>query len=350
MNQLRQTSGLNNLYYAAVLLLTVFIAGVIGYRLIEGFSFLNSLYMVVITVATVGFREVSPLSDAGKIFTILLILSSFGIFAYAITTITRFIIDGGFRNYYLLKKVYKMIDKTQDHVIICGYGRNGSQACRELTQHDQPFIVIEPKDSVIARIREDGIKLFVQGDATQDSVLEQAGVMKAKALITTMPSDADNTFVVLTARHMNPNLTIISRASGHYSDVKLKRAGATNVIMPDKLGGIHMAKLVIQPDVVEFVDNILLQGGNKVRLEEILGTDINACFLEGTIGDLEMRTGSGATIIGIKTLQGDYIYNPSPDVLISCDDKLFALGTPEQLEKLKVVVRLDEQVQNNPAL
>lgn len=343
MKQLRQSSGLNNLYYAGALLLAVLIAGVFGYRVIEGFSLLDSLYMVVITVATVGFKEVQPLTDAGKIFTIVLILSSFGIFGYAITTITRFIIDGGFRNYYLLKKVYRMINHTRDHVIICGYGRNGSQACRELTQHNQQFIVIEPKDSVIARIREDGIKMFLQGDATQDSVLERAGVHKAKALITTMPSDADNTFVVLTARHMNPDLTIISRASGHYSDIKLKRAGATNIIMPDKLGGIHMAKLVIQPDVIEFIDNIMLQGGNKVRLEEILGTDINACFLEGTIGDLALRTNSGATIIGIKTVKGDYIYNPSPDVIITCDDKLFALGTPEQLDRLKVVVQIDEK-------
>jgi voltage-gated potassium channel len=344
MNDNRNASGLNDLYYAGILLLVVLIAGIVGFRLIEGFSLLDSLYMVVITIATVGFNEVHPLTDAGKIFTIILILSSFGTFAYAITTITRFIVDGGFKNYYLHKKAHRMISQTNNHVIICGYGRNGSQACRELAQHNQPFIVIESKDSVIARIREDGIKLFIQGDATQDSVLESAGASKAKALITTMPSDADNTFVVLTARHMNPSMTIISRASGNYSDVKLKRAGANNVIMPDKLGGIQMAKLVIQPDVVEFIDNILLFGGQKVRLEEIPGTDINACFLEGNIGDLQVRTSSGAAIIGIKTGAGEYVYNPSPEDKITCDDKLFVLGTPEQIDKLKSFVR------SNPAL
>jgi voltage-gated potassium channel len=341
MEHLRRSSGLTNLYYAGILLTVVLIAGVIGYRVIEGFSILDSFYMVVITLATVGFNEVHPLSGAGKIFTIILILSSFGIFGYVISTISRFIIDGGFRNYYMLKKVHRMISNTKNHVIVCGYGRNGSQACRELIQHNQPFIVVEAKESVIARIREDNIKLFLQGDATQDSVLERVGVSTAKALITTLPSDADNTFVVLTARHMNPKLTIISRASGHYSDVKLKRAGATNVIMPDKLGGIHMAKLVIQPDVIEFIDNILLQGGNKVRLEEILGVDINACYLGGTIGDLEFRTNSGASIIGIKSSNGEYLYNPSPDEKITCNDKLFVLGTPEQIEKLKVVVQID---------
>jgi voltage-gated potassium channel len=339
MKFLRPPAGLNSLYYAAILLVMVIAGGVIGYRIIEGFSLLDSFYMVVITVATVGFKEVRALDDAGKIFTILLILFSFGIFAYAVTTITRFIIDGGFRNYYLTKKINRMIEHTQNHVIVCGYGRNGSQACRELKQHNQPFIVVESRDSVINRIREDGIKIFIQGDATQDSILEQAGVRKAKALITTMPSDADNTFVVLTARHLNPDLTIISRASGHYSDAKLKRAGANNVIMPDRLGGTHMAKLVIQPDVIEFIDNILLQSGKTVRLEELPGTEINARYLDRTIGDLAIRTGSGATIIGIKTHSGDYIYNPSPNEKISLNDKLFVIGTPEQIDRLRTVVK-----------
>lgn len=339
MKLFRDNSGLNNLYYAGLLLVIVLIIGVTGYRVIEGFSLLDSLYMVIITMATVGFGEVQPLSDAGKVFTMILILSSFGIFGYVITTITRFIMDGGFKIFYLQKKAERMINQTNNHIIICGYGRNGSQACRELTQHNQPFLVIESKESVIARMREDGIKLFIQGDATLDSVLENAGVDKARALITTLPSDADNTFVVLTARHLNPKLTIISRASGNYSDVKLKRAGANNVIMPDKLGGTHMAKLVLQPDVVEFVDNILLHEGRKVRLEEITGTDINACFLEGSIGQLKERTGSGATIIGIKTATGDYVYNPSPDSKVTCNDKLFVLGTPEQIQKLKMVAQ-----------
>lgn len=342
MKKIRQTYGLNNLYYAGILLFIVLIVGVIGYRTIEGFSLLDSLYMVIITLATVGFKEVHPLTDMGKFFTISLIISSFGIFGYVITTLTRFVVDGGFKKYYLLRKVDRKISHTQNHVIVVGYGRNGSQACRELTQHNQTFLVIEPKESVIERMRDDGIKLFLQGDATQDIVLERAGVAKAKALITTLPNDADNTFVVLTARHMNPGLTIISRASGNFSDIKLKRAGATNVIMPDKLGGIHMAKLVVQPDVVEFVDNILLQGGRKVRLEEIPGTDINACYLGGTIRDLQVRTSSGATIIGIKTPRGEYVYNPSPDIKITCDDKLFVLGNMDQIEKLKAVVQTQE--------
>lgn len=339
MKRRRTKSALSDLYLAGVLLITVMIAGIVGYRLIEGFSFLDSLYMVVITVATVGFNEVHELSDPGKYFTIALIILSFGIFGYAITTISRYIFDGGFKDFYQLKKLDRMIKHSDGHVIVCGYGRNGSQACRELMQHNQSFLVIENKESVISRIKEDGIKVFLHGDATQDSVLERAGVEKAKALITTLPSDADNTFVVLTARHLNPDLIIISRASGHYSDVKLKRAGANNVIMPDRLGGIHMAKLVAQPDIVEFIDNILLFGGTQVKLEEIQGKEINPGYLKGTLGELQVSTGSGAVIMGIKTSEGEYLYNPSPESRITARDKLFVMGTLDQIERLKSMVR-----------
>lgn len=337
-----RSSGLFQLYYAAGLLLIVLASGVIGFRFIEGYPFLDSLYMVVITIATVGFKEVAPLSDGGKWFTIFLILTSFGIFGYVISTITRFIVDGGFKNYYLQRKVERIIKKSDNHVIVCGYGRNGSQACRELKKHGVPFIVIENRDSVINRIREDQVKLFIEGDATNDEVLDRAGVMHAKALVTTLPNDADNTFVVLTARSMNPDLLIISRASGNYSDIKLKRAGANNIIMPDRLGGIHMAKLVVQPDVVEFIDNMLIQGVSKVSITEIPGDHIQACYLNGTIGELQVRSSSGATIIGMKTASGEYVYNPSPEARLTCDDKLFVIGTPEQIDRLKSAVATDE--------
>lgn len=229
----------------------------------------------------------------------------------------------------------------EGHVIVCGYGRNGKQSTLELMNHDQPFIVIEQSDDVINQIREDGIDLFIHGDATHDDILERAGIARAKALITTFPNDADNTFVVLTARSMNPEMTIISRAYDDHSDMKLKRAGATNVIMPDKIGGIRMAKLVVQPDVVEFVENILLQTDNKVSLEEIKGDDISPDYLKGTIRDLEIRTNSGASIMGIKTASGEYIFNPSPETHLSPKDKFFVLGSPDQLERLKKVVNKD---------
>jgi len=330
---------LDGIYYALALLVVVITVGVLGYMFIEGYSLLDALYMVVITLATVGFKEVQPLSDPGKYFTILLIISSFGSFGYVITLSTRFLIDGGFRNYYKLKKVEKIIKRADNHVIVCGYGRNGSQACRELQKHNQPFLVIELNESVIRRIVEDEIGLYIHGDSTMDEVLERAGIQRAKALITTLPNDADNTFVVLTARNLNPSLTIISRASGNYSDRKLKRAGATNIIMPDKLGGIHMAKLVVQPDIIEFIDNMILQDGRKVALEEIPGIEIRKDLLGSTIGDLQVRSHSGATIIGLKTSVGEYIYNPSPDHILAADDKIFVLGKPDQISLLRKEIK-----------
>lgn len=224
------------------------------------------------------------------------------------------------------------------HVIICGYGRKGKQVCIELSGYKRTFIIIESNEEVIQQIRDDGIKNYIHGDATHDDILERAGISTAAALITTLPSDADNTFVVISARSLNPDLKIISRASEDHSDVKIKRAGADNVIMPDRIGGVRMAKLVAHPDVVEFIDNILLQSDNKVKLEEINGHKIDNCFLEGTIKDLQVRTNSGATIVGIKTKSGEYILNPAPDVQVSCDDKLFVLGSPSQIAKLKTAV------------
>lgn len=224
------------------------------------------------------------------------------------------------------------------HVIICGYGRNGKQVSIELSGYKRTFIIIESNEEVIQQIRDDGIKNYIQGDATHDDILERAGISTAAALITTLPSDADNTFVVISARSLNPDFKIISRASEDHSDVKIKRAGADNVIMPERIGGVRMAKLVAQPDVVEFIDNILLQSDNKVKLEEIDGHKIDNCFLEGTIKDLQVRTNSGATIVGIKTKSGEYIFNPAPDVQVSRDDKLFVLGSPSQIAKLKTAV------------
>ena len=323
------------------LLIFIITTGTIGYMVIEDYNFIDALYMTVITVATVGFREVMPLSDPGKIFTIFLIIISFGIFGYVVSSITRLIFEGVLHQSYKEYQVRKKIVKLKDHVIVCGYGRNGYQAVVELISHDEKVVIVEKRDHVIARILEDPELLYVQGDAASEEVLEIAQIRKAKALITALPNDADNIFVVLTAREMNPGLKIISRASNFGSDVKLRRAGATNVIMPDRIGGQRMAKLVAQPDVVEFVEYILLQKSNDVQLLEISCSDMATCNLNKTVRELKLRELSGANLIGIKTTEGDYIFNPSPDIEISRKDKLFVIGTPGQLRKFERVLNDD---------
>jgi voltage-gated potassium channel len=327
--------GRTSAYVALGLLLIMFMIGIGGYMLIEDLSFTEAVYMTVITITTVGFKEVVPLSNIGMWFTSFLIIVSFGIFVFAVTSVTRYMIDGVLRNYYRDRKVKRQIDKLSNHVIICGFGRNGSQSAFDLQMHKVPYIVIENNPEIIDRLRISQDILYIEGDATQDEVLSQAGIMKARAMLTTLPVDADNLYVVLTAKGLNPNLKVIARASNESSDIKLKRAGASNVIMPDRIGGQRMAKLVTQPDVVEFVDFIMLQEPDSVFLEEISCADLGPNFDGKSIPEIDIRNKTGANIIGLRRVDRSYIINPFENVALSPTDKLFVLGTNSQINKLK---------------
>ncbi|PLX12772.1 MAG: potassium channel protein, partial [Marinilabiliales bacterium] len=245
---------------------------------------------------------------------------------------------GVLRNYLKDNKVKSRIEKLSNHVIVVGYGRNGRQAIEELQRHKFQVVVVDNKDATIEDIRGDASLLYIQGDATEDETLLNARIDKAKALITALPNDADNLFVVLTARSMNPGITIISRASKFNNDKKLRNAGATNVIMPDKIGGQRMAKLVAQPDIVDFLEYIMLRESDEMCIEEISCQDLSSQFTEKTIGEWSIRSETGANIIGLKTADNKYIVNPTPDVKISLNDQLFVLGNPEQIQKLKKVM------------
>lgn len=328
-----------NLITAGFLLLGLLIIGTSGFIFIEGYSLLDALYMTVITASTVGFREVNPPSDMGKWFTIFLILYSVGIIYYAASHFTRLLIDGQLRKQLKDFKVKKRIDKLNNHVIVCGYGRNGYQACEELADHNIDYIVIEKRDNVVARIQENPDTLFLQGDAASDEILNAAQISKASALITALPNDADNMYVVLTARELNNGLKIITRASDFKSDVKLRRAGADNVIMPDRIGGQRMAKLVAQPDVVEFWEYVLLQNAKDVSLEMVSCTRMsNKEEGELSIRELGLREKTGANIVGIKTEEGNFIFNPSPDFTLTSSDQLFVMGSPEQISKMREIL------------
>lgn len=324
---------LRHAYFTLLLLLAVMVIGSVGYRLL-GFTLPEAIYQTIITIATVGFEEVHPLDNRGMWFTSVLVIFSFGIFAYAVTTFTRFIVEGVFRNTFKDSKVKRKIDRMSNHVVLCGYGRNGKQAAQELSQHDVPIVVIEQKADIVQALRETPGMLYVEGDAADEEVLKNANIQSARAMITTLPVDADNLFVVLTAKELNPDLTIISRASQDHSDQKLKRAGATNVIMPDKIGGQRMAKLVAQPDIVEFLEIILLQRSDSVILEEISCTKLADCYIGKSILELDIRNTSGANIIGMKREDHSYLINPHPETTLKASDKLFALGTKTQIHQL----------------
>lgn len=317
------------------ILFTLLIIGSIGYRYINNYSWFNGFYMTVITIFTVGYGEVEPLTIPGKVFTSFLIITSFGTFAYAASSLTKFIFDGEINQYFKLKKLNKQLEQLNDHVIICGYGRNGRQAAHVLKKNKKKFVVIENSQKVQGLISDTIKDLLILGDATTDETLLRAGIQRAKALLITLPVDADNLFICLTARNLNPKLTIISRASEDSSDAKLRIAGANNVIMPDKIGGAHMASLVMKPDVMEFIDFITGQGGDAINLEEFSYENLPEALKNKTIKDLEIRNSTGANIVGFRTEKGNYIVNPSADTKLIPSAKLFVLGTQEQIAKLK---------------
>ena len=329
-----QTS--NTFRIAILLVVLAFVNGLVGFHFIEGYGFIDSLYMTVLSVSTVGFEVVRPLSPAGKLFVSFLIIFSLGSFTFVGSSVVRFFLDGEFAKKFKNKRMSKRIEKLTNHVIICGYGRNGEQAALELTDHNQPFVIIERRDNVVLRIQEDPNLLFIQGDATNEEVLITAGIDRARALIATTPNDADNMFVVLTARSMNANLTIVSRASEIGSDTKLRRAGATNVIMPERMGGQRMARLVTQPDVVEFMEYILLQRNRDISIQEVQCRNMSSDSQGKSIGELNLGGVTGTTIIGLKNGDGKYVFNPGGDYVISHQDQLFVLGSPEQVRNLNI--------------
>lgn len=302
--------------------------------MIEDWSFIDSFYMTIITISTVGFSEVYTLSVYGKLFTAFLIISSFGTFAYAITSITTYLVGGEYRRYFKEYKSMQETKKLSGHVIICGYGRVGRQVANDLAAHGNEFVIIESKEQIVEDNRMVKDYLFVKGDSTHDEVLELAGIKNAKAIITCLPKDADNIYVVLAARECNPDILIVSRASEASAVTKLRFAGAHNVIMPDSIGGSHMASLIANPDVMEFLDIIRVQGFEGANIESLSFNDLPADLQNKTIRDLEAREITGVTIIGYKAADGNYLINPSLDTVVGPGSRLFVLGSTSQIKKL----------------
>lgn len=324
----------SKLQISTFLLLVVITIGVVGYMTISEDNFVDSLYMTIITMSTVGFGEIHKFSTETKLFTIFLIVISIVVYGYSVTAITEYLASSNFFQILKDKKVEKEIDRLENHTIVCGYGRNGKQAVNKLRQFNESCIVIEKRTDEIADLQRDGI-LYIEGDATNDDDLKKLKLEKAKSLITALPSDADNLFVVLSARQFNKKFIIISRASNESSYGKLKIAGATNVIMPDKLGGAHMASLVVTPDLIEFIDRLTIAGNKNANLEEISVNSLPNEYFSKTVLDLDLRKKTGCTVIGFKTALGEYIINPGATTKLEKDTYLIVLGNKEQIDKLR---------------
>ncbi|SHJ70009.1 potassium channel family protein [Aquimarina spongiae] len=328
-----QNWGRPRIYIAVILLFIVVAIGVIGFRFFSDYSWIDALYMTVITMSTVGFGEVEPLDDNAKLFTVFLISTSVAIFAYSVSVITEYIVGKNDPKRAQYRKIQKMIHQLENHIIIVGYGRNGKQAAAKLLAYNKPFIIIERDGTLIERYQSDEL-VFLRGNATEDEVLIEAGIKRAACLICTLPEDADNLFIVLSARQINSGLKIISRASQDASYKKIRLAGADNVIMPDRIGGDHMASLVVVPDLIEFLDNLSIVGKRSINIEEISFEDMFDDDVERTIRNINMRSRTGCTIIGYKSPEGDYIVNPEADTLLKPKSRIVVLGRPEQINQL----------------
>lgn len=324
----------SRIYKAVFLFLSAIIVGVFGYTYVFDFPLIDGLYMTIITITTVGFSEVHPLTDGGKLFTVFLILISISIYGYVVTVVSEYLSNSTLMEALKTNKILKKINALEGHTIVCGYGRNGRQAASKLKKFKKSCVVIEKSPELLKEIEEEGF-LFIDGDATDDESLLKAGVENAQNLITALPSDADNLYVVLSSRQLNEKMTIVSRATNESTQKKLKIAGADNVIMPDKLGGEHMASLVVTPDLVEFVNRISLDGENSANLEEIAVEDLPKEYLLKSIRDLDLRRKTGCSVIGFVTGEGDYIINPSSDMILKAKSNLILLGSPDQILKLK---------------
>ncbi len=328
------------IYTAVFLLSIIMLIGVLGFKFMSNYSWVDALYMTVITITTVGFGEVQPLDDNAKIFTIFLILASVVILGYAISVITEYILSKNNYEELKQKKMQKKIDSLNNHIIICGYGRNGKQAAKKLLAYKKPFVIIEKNKDIIDKFQSEMVP-FVFGNANEDDVLIQAGIDRAETLISALPNDADNLFVVLSARQINNTMNIISRASQETSYQKLKLAGANNVILPDRIGGDHMASLVVVPDLIEFIDNLSIVGKSNVNIEEVAVEKLFTTDKIETLRHLDLRKKTGCTVIGYKGEHGEYIVNPEADMQLQPKSKIIVLGRPEQIQKLNSVYDID---------
>ncbi len=325
------------LRFAALVVAVLILLGTFGYMVIERWPFLTSLYMTVITISTVGYNVPRPLSEAGQIFTIVLILAGVStVFSVVFWTIGNAIeMAASEKTQYLFwrRKMDKSIKTIKDHYIICGYGRMGQAISGEFSAKHTPFVVIENNPEQLPKLISRNIP-FVEGDATDETILMDAGVERAVGLISVAPSDSDNTFIVLTARGLNPKLFIVARSIKAEDEAKLKRAGADKVMSPYIQGGRRMAWAVLQPNVIDFLESAIDSESLHLELCETMVTAVSE-FVNKTLRDSRIREVSGATVVGIKTPTGILTSSPSPDTEIHEGDVLVAVGTPAQLEALQ---------------
>lgn len=325
-----------NVIRGLIFLFLVLAAGTAWFAMVEDFTVLDGLYMTVITVSTVGFREVHELDGSGQIFVVFLIISGLTVLTYTLGSVGRVIIEGSIERYVGRKRMLRDIDKLRNHYIVCGHGRMGQILCEELQGEGVPFVVIDGDSDTAGQLRELGYKV-VEGDATEDDVLQRAGVARAKGLVAVVSRDVDNLYITLSARQMcrevNPGLYILSRATDQTAGEKIRRAGADRAISPYVIGGMRLVQALLRPTVCDFVDIATQNRGLDLMFEELkIGAGAK---LDGVaIKDSGIRKSFDVIIIAIKKATGQMVFNPGPDVLLEMEDVLITMGDKVQLKRL----------------
>lgn len=324
---------LKKILVAIPILLAIIGFGTYGYMFIEGWNFLDALYMTIISVTTVGFGEIHPISSAGRVFTMVLIIMGVGFVFYLFSTVTQAMVEGEIRRILGRRKLEKKIASLKDHYIICGYGRIGSIICREITKKPLPLVVIENNPVLIKKVEDAGC-LYIEGDATREELLIKANIKRARGLIACVSSDSDNVYIVLSARALNPDLYILARLSEERAERNLLQAGANRIISPYYIGARKMAQAILRPAVSDFIELAVHTGSLELQIEEIPVRN-ESRYTEVPLKDSGIRQELGLIIVAIQKASGEMLFNPLPEARIEVGDTLIAMGDPVNLRKLE---------------
>lgn len=316
-------------------LLAILLLGSLGYVWLEGWSFFDALYMTVTTLTTVGYGEVHPLSPLGKAYNMVLILAGMGLLFYIVTSLARVVVEGEIVAALGKRKLVKMIKKLSGHYIICGFGRIGEIIARQLRQRDVPLVIIENNPELLMELEKSGYS-FVPGDATKEEVLQEAGIERARGLVSVVRSDAANVYIILTARSLNPGLFIVARGEEAGSEQKLLRAGADKVESPYEMGGRKMAHAILRPTVTTFME-LAMHEGVEWSMEEIRVGETSA-MIGQPLKDSGIRQKYNLIVVAIKRADGEMLFNPTPEMLIQAGDTLILLGMRSYLEALEEIL------------
>lgn len=330
-------SSILDLKIALILPFVMITIGTLGFITIEGYSFIEALYMTVLTISTVGFGEVRPLSTGGRVFISIFMMVNIAVIAYALAAFSYYVIEGKFFEEMEKTWMQSRVDKLEDHTILCGFGKYGKEIARHLLLHDQRFVVVEQK---LSKLESEEFDVpYVIGDATEDETLVRAGVHRARGLITALSDDSDNLFIVLSAKDLNPRMQIVSRAHQERSREKMKKAGASHVIMPEQIGGFYMATLISKPGAVEFFSYVTNELASDIGFEEVRYDQLPEVLRGQSIKHINFRTSSGVNVIGHRLANGKYVVNPGPEAALSPGESFITVGSQPQLLALRKLLK-----------